>query len=403
MQYLEREDLKTCRLVSKFNHEATRLLFRTLYLRPNLDSCGRACKIMLTQPLTMHVQGFDYDGRVGWDGHSRLKDVIDIMEALHQFRPKGIFLTYMAPDDVAYMLSPVQAVNRFLCKTRQLKFTIDNGRDDHWSFPESGKRFRKLANQLATVSELHLGLAFSVLENHFIDFQNSRLRWNKMLQGYFPRLVSLTLENVVDNEGCLLSFLKRHAATLKSLTLENLILSLQEREDSEDSDGIEDAEDAEETEDADPTASSTGLKAVIRFIVLLNKQLSLEKIDFQGVLWAGNLNDSLRKTGIYVFNDKKLAPGIVSDSRPSLRHRVKEYVCHRAVFPFPILNAWIEDLMDGRLESFGGDFVIMGEDGADIRITAEHDQSWGCDWNIGNAMEISSGWGHADPVLATTW
>ncbi|KAJ9612362.1 hypothetical protein H2200_003959 [Cladophialophora chaetospira] len=349
MQYLGTDDLKACRLVSTLNHEATRALFRTLRLEPNLDSFGRACRIMGQPRLAALVQVFDYDFATAYDEYARLEQVLEVLQ---QLKPKTISLEWLYPEDIAYLLSPVQPVNRFLCKARQFKLTINNWNELVRIGPNAGKRFRKLSNQLATVADLCLGLAEFPNIPSVSPFEIERDISNAMLQGRFARLANLTLENIVDCKDSVLCFLEQHKTTLKSLTLKNLILSVQQEEED--------------------TRVNIELKAVMRFILLLNKGLDLEKMSFQGKIWAGSLFDAERNTGI-----KVLCPQIEEDGC-HIRHHVTEYICHRGEFPFQFLRPYIEDLIHGRLDSIGRYFVIRGEEGtgAEMRITPEHDHSW---------------------------
>ncbi|KAJ9612360.1 hypothetical protein H2200_003957 [Cladophialophora chaetospira] len=346
MRYLGPAELKIYRhMDKKSSAEATRFLFDTLVFDDDLTRVKlHDMELALTSPncsFSKHVKIVQQHSSGDWT----LKKIMTSNRCL----------------------APVEFSSRVL-----------HFEDMKFFFSEASECYRELSWRLPRVQELELGFTFGPTcwspgfkPNGLVRMEEQKDLTVAILHGFFPKLTNLTLNHVVAPRDKLLTFLKRHKASLRHLTFRELHLEMpMER-------------------DMGPYNVLTG---TTQFLLLLREELTLDQICFRKRIWVHALVDRNPmgllyldiEHGIHDWRryDRDGWPTVDPDGgeavkkTESLRHNFQEYICHRGDLPWKRMQPYVRDILQGSMPSVNDCFVVQQETGNLQYIQVESDDTW---------------------------
>ncbi len=366
MGYLSSVDLKSCRLVDESTGgEATRVLFETLYQVATPDSRDRASKIMGAANLARYIRGLDYQGPTFYQ-FSSLQNLLD---SVYTKELKILSLSNISANDAWSLFSNNKNAD-LLSNVRNFSLTFRVGItfSQRWD-PRILEGCANLAAQLPLVEELTVGFGGDRFPlNTPLQFIKQREISQQFLNGTYPRVRTVSLENLIATDGEILTFLKRQNKTLRSLTLKSIYLEWQE--------------------EYERTAGGTfrgGLSNIVRFILLLHKHCQLEQMTLSKKImtpfkrdgedfWCRGCEIKLREVG-QTFRD--LHRGLETRSATgSLRHMVEDFICHRGELPFRSLRPYMTELAERSVSSSAREIYFGGDMSPLITIRPEDDDTF---------------------------
>ncbi|KAJ9612357.1 hypothetical protein H2200_003954 [Cladophialophora chaetospira] len=326
---LGREDLRSCRQVRALNSEATRALFRTIHIRAE-DWLSRAGSVITEPALSVHVRAVVFSeelreatimkrGYRAYNTNSFAENLKDLILNSRHLYLTSIELESLDLKCLSTLFNASERVPEFLQKAERFHLLLHPGRTlDDWKdynfhstmLPD----FEDLSSRLPALQDLTLGFSRKAL----LDMDEGLILQNRvgkaMLQGFYPRLASLTLQKLVVWDGTALeAFLDRHRATLKSLTIKDIyLIGSGERANRE-----------------------ICLFKIFRLLSLFKNATQLEHMSFEGEIRARFWTTGDIHTAMDVSiscRDMPLGPQALLSP---IRSEVEAYICHeRETLPF---------------------------------------------------------------------
>ena len=362
LKSLDSSDLKSCRLLSKsIAEEATRHLFSTIQLGPDIESYKHATSLIKYPSFAKHIRHLVYKSSEICDP----QNIRYLVKSMKFRQLSSISLTELGYAEAVYLFSMDEQREGVLANVNRLVLTFNNFGPAAHSFLKHLRRemsqvSRNLLTRLPQVHNIELGFSTrSSRYDCFADWKVTKSGTEYLLSLNFAQLTTLTLENVFTTEDALLGFVVRHRKTLRSLTLRKINLDVTE-------------------EYPRYLPGSQGLKNIMRLMIGLNRNAFLDHVSLQRAIDVCALHDRRANNGYDIVlgqNGEALDDG--SPATGSLRQKLEDFICHRADFPFHFLRPYIDDLAEGKLESESNRFILKyGDDGARLEIFPEVDDTF---------------------------
>ncbi len=353
MKHLDIPDLKSCRLLNKITaSEAAPYLFSTLRAGPDDSSFERAEKYTKLE-VAKYIRCLEFQGSEGGDS----KRLTCVMLDLQCHRITSVSLVGLGlGETLCFLFCAKHREQRRALLTNVTKMTITFKRIKgtgtlytHFADP-IGKvapwASCALSEPLSQLQELEIG--FSGIPNyHQPAFSAQKSLSDFLLRLKLDKLRSLTLLDVPTSPDELVETLKRQKTTLRSLTLRNVYLCC----------AVE--------------GECPEIGKLVRFILLLNKELQLDHMSLQGELQVG---DPVLDYKVYCRQAGDAT--VHGPAAGSLRQNIEDFICHRGDFPFPVLEPYASGILDESIESHCGTFWFDRGGGAGMYLTPETDDTF---------------------------
>ncbi|KAJ9612367.1 hypothetical protein H2200_003964 [Cladophialophora chaetospira] len=203
--------------------EASRRLFSTVSLGPNVESNERASEIMADPDYAKYIRSVEFRG------YGRTRYLRRMMAKLESRNVTTVSLSALNLNEAVCLFSDEnERAGLFACVSQlTLDFRCFGG-VDYPSFTVLwneglSRGCSNLSGQLPLLQTLQIG--FHALPGYDLPLLLCLARKDitkSLLSQNFARLASLTLRNVIATEDDLADFINRHHKTLKSLTLRGM-------------------------------------------------------------------------------------------------------------------------------------------------------------------------------------
>ena len=356
LKFLNRSDLRSCRLLNKSTtEEATRLLFSTLEFGPRVSTYKRA--ILIEHPrFGKYIRNFDYQSVWEYYPDHHPDNLRRVIESIKTRQFDSVSLTRIGLADAIYLFSADEQRESVFKNAKELNL-IFNGYESHDdAFLEHLDEVlcQVSRNLLAKLSRVQ-NITFGFSKGHNFVWEARTAMTEHLLSLNFPELTTLTLENVITTQDGLIDFLVRHRTTLRSLTLSGLALDA--------------SKDFPKT-----LVLNRGFGSILRLLVSINRETSLGHVSLQKRIEVHAVNDNTIHWGypvVFRRNDEMKSP-----TKNSMRQKLEDFLCHRAEFPFYFLRPYMDDLAEGKLRTNSGVVIVScGDFGARLEVYPETDDT----------------------------
>ncbi|KAJ9609205.1 hypothetical protein H2200_006977 [Cladophialophora chaetospira] len=284
-------------------------------------------------------------------------DLLRLAKYLKHLRPSVIEIPAVHHEDIFMGFSPEEdSVALLLSQTKRFKLTFGTRLfdwDENLTLEDYlMAKWRCPSTMLPKLETLWVGSASlplerrgnedtsGILEARGLDnygVTTAMTKW--FLRPAYLNLAKVTLERACVTLADFKGFIRRHKATLKSLSIKSMRI-----------DGWEDADEVIPN-------------SILRLVAFLHDETTLEHMSFEGTLFDHRAERVLR-----------CGPGDTA----CLRYRVEEYVCRRAELPFKALRPYWKEVAGGQLivSMDGGRYMNEAEENDFTEVILETDESW---------------------------